>query len=293
MSSHWNSESLLRISDGDLNDAGHRLAECGECQGRLSEIDEGLRIYFDYRAAVPAPPPSPWTDLRAGMAEVDVRVRNRRRAERHSGGWLRWAVAGLAAAALVAAYYRYQGIPSVQAAQLLRKAVAAAQAPKPGARIRLHNRQQDLVRPALMTSGSGDDFARLFADAGYAWAQPFSAQSFAAWRDRLADKTDSVELEAKDSETGGPAYRIRTSSGSNAIAHATLVLRAGDYLPIREILEFRGSDPVEITSAIPAPAASGGPPAPSPGPGVAPALPVAVRELHALAALHGIHADLG
>src|SRR5208283_5552614 len=117
---------------------------------------------------------------------------------------------------------------------LLRKAVAAARPPQPGARIRMHTRRRDLVRPAAMPPAGGDELARLFAAAGYDWSLPFSAQAFAAWRDRLPDKNDSLELRTKDADTGAPVYLIRTASASNALASATLVLRASDYVPVRE-----------------------------------------------------------
>lgn len=292
---HLNSESLLRLSDGEMDGteqsaAQRHLAECGDCRSRLDEIAQGLKVYLDYRAAVATP--TSWSDLRAGMAEIDVRIHARRTSPRNSLPWLRWAAAGLAAVALLAAYYRYRQIPSVEAAGLLRKAVAAARPPQAGARIRLHTTRRDLVRPAAMPDAGGDPLAGLFAHAGYDWAVPFSAQAFAAWRDRLPDKRDSVELQANDIDTAAPVYLVRTSSASNLLASATLVLRASDYLPVREVLNFRGNEPVEISSAIPA-AASAIAPAVQPEPRHARALPIAVRELQALAALHAIRADLG
>jgi hypothetical protein len=227
------------------------------------------------------------------MARIDGRIRARRNPPARFGAVRRWAAIGLAAAALLALYYRYRQIPSVQAAGLLRKAVAVAQPPAPGARIRLHTRRTDLVRPASLPQGDDSAWARLFAQAGYDWALPFSARSFDGWRGRLTDKKDSVELQPADGDTGAPVYVIRTSSESNPLASATLVLRASDYLPVRETLEFRGSDALEITTAIPSTAAAAPAPQPLPALPHAAALPLAIRELRALTALHSIHADLG
>ncbi len=298
---HLNPERLLQFSDGELQGAERRaadshLAECGDCRQRRDEIAQGLKAYLDYRAEVPTP--AAWSDLRAGMAEIDAHIRARRTPRTNPFRMWRWAAAGLVAAALLAAAYRYRQIPSVQAAGLLRKAVAAASPPPVSARIRLHTRRRDLVRPAAMPQPGSDELARLFANAGYDWNLPFSAQAFAAWRDRLPDKRDTVELRSKDAGAAAPVYLIRTASASNSLASTTLVLRASDYLPIRETLEFRENETVEITSAIPAPATATtiAPAIPSAAP---PALrpatvrPLGVRQLRALLALHYIHADLG
>jgi hypothetical protein len=297
---HLNPERLLQFSDGELQGAERRaadghLAECGDCRKRRDEIAEGLKAYLDYRAEVPTP--AAWSDLRDGMAEIDARIaciRARRTPRTNPFRLWRWAAAGLVAAALLAAAYRYRQIPSVQAAGLLRKAVAAAGPPPAGARIRLHTKRRDLVRPAAVPQPGSDELAKLFANAGYDWNLPFSAQAFAAWRDRLPDKRDTVELRPKDAGAAAPVYLIRTTSASNSLTSTTLVLRASDYLPIRETLEFRENETVEITSAIPAPAStpaipSAAPPAPRP----ATVRPLAVRQLRALVALHSIYADLG
>jgi anti-sigma factor RsiW len=300
---HLNPGTLRQFADGELpaaeqSRAERHFAECPECRNLRDEATEGWMVYLDYRSTIVLQGtslPANWSDLQAGMEEVDARIRARRKSRAARNTWWRWATAGLAAAALVAAYYGYRQTPSVQAAGLLRKAVAAARPPLPGARIRLHTRRRDVVRPAAVPPGGRDELASLFANAGYDWNLPFSAQAFEEWRDRLPDKHDAVHLLAHDGGSGPPVYLIRTSSAANALASATLVLRASDYLPVRETLEFRAHDSVEITSEP-------GEPAEIRTPALAPAaataeriaaVPLAVRQLRALAALHAIHADLG
>ncbi len=299
MSSHLNSEALLRFGDGELAGAARHLAECADCRRRHDEIGEGLKVYFDYRAQALIPaalPPAPWDDLRAGMAAIDRRIEARRKPQRRAGVLWRWAAAGLAAAALVAAYLGYQRIPSVEAARLLRKAAAVARPPRPGARIRVRMGRRDMVRPATVAQGGngGGELAGLFASAGYDWATPFSAQAFAEWRGRLTDKSDRVEVWENDAGSGARVYVIRTESASNALASATLVLRSSDSLPVRETMVFRGNQTLEIAAADPEPEPAAIPaPAPARPFRAAIGLPLAVRELHALAALHSVHADLG
>jgi hypothetical protein len=304
MQRHLNPEALLRFSDGDLpaaerNGAERHCAECAECRGQQSDIAEGWKEYLNYRAEALLrgnEAPAAWSDLQDGMAAIDASIRTRRKQRAIPNPWWRRAIAGLAAASLIAAFYSYRQLPSVQAAELLLKATQAAAAlpPQPRARIRIHTRRRDVVRPAAVPSGDRDELASLFAAAGFDWSLPFSARAFGAWRDRLADKNDSVERYATDDRTGTPVFLIRTSSATNALASATLVLRASDYSPVREVLEFRADESVEITSAVAEPPAMTAPArSAEPAPRLAAGLPLPIRQLRVLAALHSIHADLG
>jgi hypothetical protein len=125
----------------------------------------------------------------------------------------------------------------------------------------------------------------MFTAARFSWQEPFSARSFAAWRDGLADKRDSVRRE-------GGHVEIETSTNDGPLHTATLVLDA-DLRPVRETLVFTG-DRVEIAEVADV----------EPQPGAAAVLP-GVRtlappsaagpgtELRVLAALRAIDADLG
>ena len=189
-------------------------------------------------------------------------------------------------------YYQLRETPSVQAAELLRKAVAAADASpqtRPP-RVRIRTRQRTTIRAANLMSGETGPL------------EPLSVRSYQRWHDELPDKHDEVTTVAGN-------FQIRTTTGSGELAQATLQLRAPDLHPVEERLEFRNRDWVEIEempaelplanlaaadnphTAVPAPAPAAAPkseefrqPAPAATVG---------DELAVLVALHHIGADLG
>ena len=296
MRDHLLPEELLALLDGELPGAEEHLETCAGCREQMEAIRSGLQDYLAWHERIQplAPvPPAPWQDLSRGMDAIDSRRALRTvLAPRRKRVW--WMVAA-AAAVLVLAYAGYHQLPSVQAAELLEKAVAAEPPARPGASIRVYTRRRDFVRPRVQKSGAADDseLMPLFAAAGFDWAAPFGARPFADWRGRLSDKHDVVEYQ-------GAVCLIRTSSDSNALAQATLVLRASDLEPVMETLQFRENETVEISTASPAqsePAGAGPEPVPAATPHAAgsavPRVPAAVRMLHLVAALHAIHADLG
>jgi hypothetical protein len=338
---HPENEEILRYVDGELPARAVRkirthLNACWECRAQLQEVEETISNCVGYRKNIlqshlPTPP-APWVDIYRRFAEMDASpepdffpgpapaVSTRTR-------WFAWLTIGarrwaLAAAVLLLAcaaiLYRVQLAPTIQAAELLQKAIAAADAQpheklKPR-RIRIRTNRQSITRtagsiaaPALNNAGT-EALQAMFVAAHYDWQDPLSAKSYRAWRDRLPNKRDEV---AEDRDK----YRVRTSTTSGELLVATLDLRVRDLQPIEERFEFRNRDWVEITEVAeePAPntAARDGRtveiPANAPTPANIPQAdiskdgppPVANAEatigdeLHAVAALHQLGADLG
>ena len=191
----------------------------------------------------------------------------------------------------VALYYRVNRPEPVSAAELLRKATAAAPAPDARRRIRMRTKSRSVVRPAVLPAGyaGGGDrgLELLFAAAHFSWQDPLSARSFAAWREQLPGKEDRVR-------TADSTYEIRTTTGAGVLREAVLILRAGDLQPVSETLRF-ADETVEISREDPSAEGRseirGGSERPSPAPNSHP--PTPIQELRLIAALHAIGADLG
>ncbi len=276
MSEHPSDERLQRLADGEMVETGVRehVETCVACSGRFNWIDRATADYREYHDAVKAQdpvPPRPWADLRPGMAS--------RRAS-----WRGWAAAAAVVAIAAAGYYRISGPTPVSAAELLRKAVAAEHPATAPRRIRVKTAKREIVRRAVLAVPPAGELEAMFVAARFSWQEPFSARSFAAWRDGLADKRDSVRRD-------GGHVEIETSTTDGPLRTATLVLDA-NLRPVRETLVFTG-DQVEISEVAdePPPSAAAAAPAirtPAPASQAAPG-----TELRVLAALRAIDADLG
>jgi hypothetical protein len=221
------------------------------------------------------------------------------------GGW-RWAAAGVAAALVVlGVFYQLRNTPSVKAASILKKAVAAAESrPATPRRIRIRTRTAQITR--VVQRGRRDampsaDMQALFQAAHYDSGDPLSARAYQLWRDGLGGRERDEVAETPD------YYRIRTTADEGELASASLTLRAADLEPVEGRLEFRNREWVEM-SEIPEPSTTseGAPvadgrvevpmrPVEPSRPAAAPPGPSASisDELQVLAALHQIGADLG
>ncbi len=314
---HPEDHELLRYADGELPAREARrvkahLESCWTCRSAFHDlqrtVDDCVRYRKDVLEPLLPPPPEPWPDIYRGFADIDATPGNTSLRDVIAGA-LQFPVrhlramgaAAVAAAVVFGIYYQFHEAPSVHAAQLLQKAVAAADArPQAPRRIRIRTSRRQSVRvvgSAALSLQPPDSLATLFAAANYSWDDPLSARSFQAWHDQLPEKRDEVA-------TLDDGYRIRTSTASGELLVATLKLRAPDLRPVHERLEFRNREWVEITeepgAALPEPAAvAAAPPAPaapaSPG-GGAPAQSVSATlgdELQVIAALHHVGADLG
>ena len=316
MSSHPDQEQLLRYADGEsparvAGSIRKHLEACWQCRAELEELQKTVGECVRYRKNVLGrhlpPPPAPWTDLHRGFAAIDaeldhigLRQRIVRILQAPLRNTARWVPVAAAAAIACLIFYRFRQAPPVEAAELLRKAVAAEDA-------RLVKPHRIEIRTEHGRVASLTSVQARFQTAHYNSTDPLSAKSFQAWRNQLADKKDEVIEEPGD-------YRIRTSTASGELTIATLKIDSQDLRPLEERFEFRNREWVEI-SELPesAPAdliASTGRPPDSlvaetagvvhekialdatPLPSAA-SLATIGDELHVLASLHKVGADLG
>src|ERR1051326_4178334 len=327
---HNENELLLRYVDGELpaRAAGKvrsHLEACWQCRAEREQLENTVAQCVSYRSNilqryVPSPP-APWMDIYQGFAEIDVATepgffdRLMKVLAWPAHNVKRWAIAAAAVLLIWGLFYKLRQAPPVQAAELLQKAVAAADAqPAKTRHIQIRTRQHRITRlagaqakpvAAAADREALDSLQALFVAAHYDWDDPLSARSYQAWRNQLAGKRDEVTPE-QDS------YRVRTDTDSGELSAATLKLRKQDLRPVEERLEFRNQEWVEITKVAEEPApqptgivANGERPAgvisttPERTPvNTAPLAtiesPATVGdELHVFAALHQVGADLG
>jgi len=315
---HPDNEALLRYADGESSAASSlriraHLKACWQCRAELDELQSTISECVRYRKNVLGahlpPPPAPWTEIYEKFAEIDDQTDQRGFWNRFFGAPLhnlnKWAPVAVALLLICVLFYRFRQTPSVEASELLRKAIAAADAHAGKPRqIRIRTKNRGLTRSiganTTLVANDADSAAlqAMFSAARYDWTDPLSAKSYQTWRDGLAGKQDEVV------EAAG-AYRIRTTAASGELAAATLTIRSQDLQPIQERLEFRNQDWIEITEvaqdtapAINAIAESPAKAVPSISRDQAPApveaSPATISdELRVLAALHQVGADLG
>jgi anti-sigma factor RsiW len=308
---HPEDGELLRYLDGELPEREARrvrehMKACWECRAAAEELEGAIADCVQYRKQVlqtylPAPP-APWADLSQGFARIDSEV--------GAGSWMarlgrrfaaqptrRWALPAAAAVVLAAGlFYQFRETPSVQAAALLKRAVAVAESrPAPARPIRMRSSVKN--RAAIPT---------MFREARYNAENPLSAKAYQEWRDALIRKRDEVTTVPDPQSPGQNRYQIQTVAGDGDLALARLTLRATDLRPVEGRFEFRNSEWVEYEEIPDAFTTDGGNPA---GPRVEDPMRQAVpsrqaalpsgssasisEELRVLAALHGIGADLG
>jgi hypothetical protein len=323
---HPSEEQLLRYSDGELpgrntSQVHSHLKACWQCRTNLEEIDETIGASVRYRTNVlqrhlPAPP-APWVDIYRSFAEIDAALPAPSLTDRllRALAWpvhhpRKWVPVAVAALLLFGLFYRYRVTPSVEAAELLHKAILASDAhlAKPHL-LRIRTKASSVTRrtgsdPALTASSSDretlNSLKTLFHNSNYNWDDPLSARSYSAWRDQLSSKHDQVSEERS-------SYRIRTETESGDLLEASLQFSTPDLQPMEGRFAFRNSDWVEITAlpdeaepvaaSIPAApeARAAMPVEPKPSTEIAPSslAPTVGDELRVLAALHQLGADLG
>ena len=323
---HPEEEQLLRYIDGELpvqaaGEVRSHLEACWQCRAALEELQDVVSQCVHYRKNVlqrhlPTPP-APWVDIYRHFDQIDASLEpalfhriTRLLKSPFDTGAKKWALAAVALLLVLGLFYRYRQTPSVQAAELLRQAVATANAnPSQPRRIQIRTKNRRLTRPAVATQQTGfgaadaDALQAMFQRANYSWTDPLSAQSFQSWRNQLADKRDQVIEENQ-------AYQIETSTSASELRQATLKLRAADLRPLEERLEFSNQEWVEITevpddAVPPAPISASGETRRPAGNPAAPANEIssavvapppsasAADELQVIAALHDVGADLG
>jgi hypothetical protein len=321
---HPPDDQLLRFADGELPDARageirNHLRACWQCRTELEEIERTIGECVRYRNIVledcMPPPPAPWFDIYGRLAGIDESWRRRHLARRileSLGAALRnpgrWVPATAVVVLIAFVVEQFRQAPSVKAAELLHKAVAAADSrPPTPRRIQIRTRAQRLTRvvgnagSVAKTGAAAVSVAgleSLFRAAHYSWEDPLSAKSFSEWRDQLADKRDEVTSD-------GDRYRLKTTTGSGELVEATLELSSQDLRAVEGTLQFRNTERVEISELPDVPVPN--PEASKEAAEAAPVLPSSPskpdqragrattpgEELQVMAALHRLGADLG
>jgi hypothetical protein len=329
---HLDQELLLKYADGELpprkiKQAREHLEACWQCRAELEElqslISECVRYRKNLQISYPSPT-APWGDIYRGFAKIDASrndVPHFVRFFRALRAPSRWVPATLALATLGLAVFELRHTPSVEAAELLRKAVAVADAAPQKVRriqIRTNRNARTLTRtigasqPAAVVNSSDraglSSVETLFENANYSWTDPLSAKSYQSWHDQLASRRDEVADIDNPGSSEESLYRVRTVSDAGPLKVASIELRKRDLQPVGERFEFRNADWVEITeipeslppTSVELPAAVGvtrpsvlsGEPASNPASFRDPEATLG-NELQVLAALHRIGADLG
>src|SRR5579864_4649565 len=177
---HPEEEQLLRYLDGELpaeaaGEIRSHLKACWQCRAALEELQNVVSQCVHYRKNVlqrhlPTPP-APWVDIYRQFDEIDASVEPglfnrilRLLTSPFNTAQKKWTVAAVALLVVLGLFYRYRQTPSVQAAELLRQAVATATAhPNQPRRIQIRTRNRRFTRPAVATQQTG--FAATDADA--------------------------------------------------------------------------------------------------------------------------------
>jgi hypothetical protein len=321
---HPEDGQLLRYIDGELpgrkaRQIAKHLEACWQCRTEIEELKATVAECIRYRknvlgAHLPGPP-NPWQDLSRGFARIDDSVSAEWFFARilRSSASLRWSLAAAAAIALVCGvFYQLRETPSVQAATLLKRAVAAsaAQPVKPVRHVRFRTGSQQFIR--AVAAGKAPEalpqtMQAKFEIAHYDSANPLSARAYQAWRDAQVGEQDEVSTVADPQEHSGNCYRIRTTTAAGDVAAATLMLRTTDLAPVEGLLEFRDNEWIEFSEFAESPdrsteANTASNVETSERPAVPPSRLAAVPprpsvsitdELQVLSALHQIGADLG
>ena len=315
---HPDDGMLLRYIDGELpgrkaRQVQHHLEACWKCRTELEQLQSTVADCMHYRTEVLEThlpeAPNPWSDLSREFDRIDATLaaepfwtRLLPRAQS-----LRWSMAAAAAMALIAGvFYQLRETPSVQAATLLKRAVAAAaHHPLPARRYRIRMGGVQIIRAAAKIDAPLPvALSARFTAAHYDGADPLSATAFQSWRNTLAVKND--EVSTISGSAGSENLRIRTFTPRGDLASATLTLRSSDLHPVDGSLEFRDNQTIEFTELTEPTAVSDGQTAarnvevpvrssvPSGTAAFAPSVTASISdELQVLSALHQIGADLG
>ena len=233
---HPEESLLLLYLDGELRPRQSRqvkkhLEACWQCRTELESLQNTVADCVRYRKNVLAAhlplPPAAWSDLYRGFAEIDAAAAGESRLARWSLAF-RMPAAATAAVLLVAAglYNHFRETPSVEAAVLLKRAVAVESArPKMPRRLAIRTRHSQVTRlaGAKATSGAagvcGPAVEAMFLAAHYDWDDPLSAKSYLGWHDGLGSRKDEVTTGASEYQIRTRAAGIRTGDGEPDSAH--------------------------------------------------------------------------
>ncbi|MBC7926258.1 MAG: zf-HC2 domain-containing protein [Bryobacteraceae bacterium] len=259
---HPDEARLLAFVDAELtrheaSEVAQHLSDCSRCSDTVQSMRQIGEQYRSARKLVLPPPPRAWSDL-------GPMLRTKSRQPRISRVSLRWAAA-VAAALAIALLIPTLSTRNLNAAELLREAVVAAERRAerraerqndPPRRIRVKTTKAQFTRLArqqstLAARGEEQRIAMLFEQARYSWDEPLSPKAFADWRDQLAGKDDRVRI-LNDTEWGtGRFYRIATTTPTGSLAEASITIRASDRRAVQQTFRFRSADEFVEVSELP------------------------------------------
>src|SRR5258708_36442761 len=196
-------EQMLRYADGELpartaDEIRSHLEACWQCRAQLEELQNTVAECVSYRKNVLQrhlpPAPAPWTDIYQRFSEIDASLIRPSLLDRAVQA-LRWPMHNVRIWAPVAVtlllvwglFYRFRITPSVQASELLSKAVIAANAhPVKARHIEIRTKQHHLTRitgtqQKLASSDDTDTLKSLhsmFRAANYDLHGPPSARAY-------------------------------------------------------------------------------------------------------------------
>src|SRR5437870_10280527 len=231
---HPEEDLLLRYLDGELPHRKTRhlrkhLEACWQCRAEVEQLETTVGDCVRYRKAVLSaclpPPPNAWGDLAAEMDRIDsalagesvfARVAQIGRAlSRRRNRRLQWAFSAAAVLAIgIAVMQQLRETPAVEAAVLLKKAIAVSDArPRAGKRVRITTRTRQVTRVigAVQPAAGETEIAQLFQAAHYDWNDPLSARSYGAWHDGLSRRQDQVSTVQDRQAPDQSFYRINTT----------------------------------------------------------------------------------
>src|SRR3984893_585145 len=159
---HCEDGELLQYADGELptraaGEVRSHLEACWQCRVELEDVQQTVAECVRYRKDILQlhlpPPPAPWIDIYRRFEDIDASVEpdffsRLARALLPRGGAKRWALAAVTLVVICVRIYRFRQRPSVQAAELLRKATVAAHAhPAQPRRIQIRTKAHRVTRP--------------------------------------------------------------------------------------------------------------------------------------------------
>ena len=322
LAGHPDDGLLMRLLDGELSARKARqvrrhLEACWQCRAELESLEatvgECMRYRSEFLGAHLPEAPAPWMDLSRGFERLDAEAAAEpfwKRLTFASKPW-QWSAAAVAAAVLLAVFLSPRMTPSVQAAVLLRKAVAAANTQPAHVRhVLIRTRAAQVTRTVGVRRAAlaplPPALDALLVAARYDADDPLSAHAFQTWHDSLPEKTDSVSAVPDPLDAALECSRIQTAPASGQVASASITFRNSDLEPIAARLDFRDRDWIEF-SEVPEPSTRNdgslaANPVDTPMRPAVPSRPAAVTpgetapisaELQVLSALHQIGADLG
>lgn len=250
---HVSEIDLIRLVDGEMDTAALpieiHLKQCVDCRSRFDQLKRAADAYAEYHSRMLKPPlqsPREWPQLKFPNTNAD-----KRHTEYGSSLWWRAILPAVLCGLAVLAVVLYRHAPQRRVTQLLAKA-AEAPASLHG-RLQVGLNGQVWYRPAVLRAGAPENTAlqqtrALFIKANYNWADPLSARSFAAWRNRLRNKHDEV-VSLNSDDGRDQLYRVRTDTSDGVLRAASLTLRADTLRPIEGKFHFEDENDVMMADA--------------------------------------------